>query len=543
MSRAPLFPVVLFLFLVASCEAPDVPSASVPAQPEVALTLASQGGLVSPGFRFLPPLAPESPVGGNVDLSQSPRVEVCRVASDDSLDCGTTPTFPEGTVRQVGEHYEVLWRSGESDALEGRLFQIEVWLGQVRLGYQQVEFEAQGGVRARGRNEQAGTDRTVPIRFRIEEDAVLRALQDQCEIGGVIVDCDVQMGDGSEETTLTVRSGDGSRVAGLVRIPVQDDHDFGSYLASLRHLAHPIGGASIPSNDQTPFFLQVDAVDGGGNPVSFTPAAYLALCQPSDVSTGSIASLNIFRVSDGLTEVLDTQRNTPECFAGHASSGAWEDTRPFLRRGIDAVAGLLRAQPLGALHGGLNTTTSVFSEFGATLADEAPFGYSGAFAWEGSAGSGIGPAPFFTPGDFSQCPNLSVEGGTGGSTVWPLGGTGEGEGSILTLEKSFLVPSGAKGIRVWAAIDNDIQVRVNGTDITGSWIENPDSSGKPGSSAFQPKLDSKGFLVHEGCAWIDSVYFTAAAKVLNPGAANQLQVIARDRGSIGYVNVRVEVID
>lgn len=86
----------------------------------------------------------------------------------------------------------------------------------------------------------------------------------------------------------------------------------------------------------------------------------------------------------------------------------------------------------------------------------------------------------------------------------------------ILLRKNFNLPAGATNLRVFVAIDNDIQVFVNGLDISG------------------------GFRSHEGCPTRDSFVFTAPDIILNEGE-NLLSVRARDRGIVNYVDVRVVV--
>jgi len=92
-------------------------------------------------------------------------------------------------------------------------------------------------------------------------------------------------------------------------------------------------------------------------------------------------------------------------------------------------------------------------------------------------------------------------------TVWPLN-------TDILLRKNFNLPAGATNLRIFVAIDNDIQVFVNGADVSG------------------------GLIMHGGCPTRDSFMFTAPDITLNEGE-NLLSVRARDRGSVSYVDVRV----
>jgi len=94
-------------------------------------------------------------------------------------------------------------------------------------------------------------------------------------------------------------------------------------------------------------------------------------------------------------------------------------------------------------------------------------------------------------------------------TVWPLN-------TDILLRKNFDLPAGSTNLRIFVAIDNDIQVFVNGVDVSG------------------------GLIIHEGCPTRDSFVFTAPDNILNEGE-NLLSVRAHDRGSVSYVDVRVVV--
>jgi hypothetical protein len=124
-----------------------------------------------------------------------------------------------------------------------------------------------------------------------------------------------------------------------------------------------------------------------------------------------------------------------------------------------------------------------------------------------------------------------------GSTTCPLNGdivtawNNSNPPSVLLLRKTFLWPvngiahSGTTTLDVGVAIDNDIQVYVNGVDVT------------PTSPAFTV---GDGYVHHEGCATQDSFVFSVADSLLLAGP-NLLAVRARDRGDVAYVDARVAV--
>ena len=112
----------------------------------------------------------------------------------------------------------------------------------------------------------------------------------------------------------------------------------------------------------------------------------------------------------------------------------------------------------------------------------------------------VGHAAF---GTGSFCPlDSTVE------TAWPL------ETDIL-LRKTLTLPANASSVRVAVAIDNDVQVFVNGVDISGGLQEN------------------------EGCAEPDRFVFSVPDSLLIFGGENLLAVRGRDRGVISYIDVEV----
>jgi hypothetical protein len=530
--------------VVAACDDPTSAPYIVPPDlgPSFSLYDASTDG--PDGFYFLPPLVSNPTFGGIADMDRSPRVDICEVANGECVQ--EVKTFSGNQILTEDEYYKVEWKAEDSNVtvIVDVPYRIHVSLGAVTLGTTEVVFEAGGNARRANTSQEVGVNRTVPIRFRIEAGTLASALQaSECDVEGddAVDDCDVVEGTTTQEITTTVRDPDDedNRVAGFVRIPEQTGALAGEQILIVQKLlANPIAGASIPTGDQIPYFLQVQVFGSDGELVTdeFEPEAYLALCQPPDVSASLIPFLSIFRFSDGNTQILDTNRNTPECFdnangndLGAAPGSLLDRTRSSLHR----VAGLFRAQPLQALHGGLHTTTPLFSEFGAVVdLDEAPFDYGTEFEWSSSAGSGVGPAPFYTPGDFSICSDLDIVNGTGGAQVWPLGGNATGQESDITLTKHF-TSSSVGEVRVWVGIDNDVKVTLNGQDITATH-----ETVSPGFGT-NPSLDDSGFLRHEGCAVLDAVHFSGPAVV----GVNELEVVARDRGTIGYVNVRVELLD
>lgn len=96
------------------------------------------------------------------------------------------------------------------------------------------------------------------------------------------------------------------------------------------------------------------------------------------------------------------------------------------------------------------------------------------------------------------------------TTPWPLN-------TDILLRKQFNLPAGVSDLRVAVAIDNDVQVFVNGKDISGGLVE------------------------HEGCATRDSFIFSAPQSILIEGE-NLLAIRARDRGELSYVDAQVTAV-
>ncbi|MCP3999888.1 MAG: hypothetical protein GY727_03160, partial [Gammaproteobacteria bacterium] len=116
----------------------------------------------------------------------------------------------------------------------------------------------------------------------------------------------------------------------------------------------------------------------------------------------------------------------------------------------------------------------------------------------------LGDGGFGTPSGF-----CSLNNSTDVKTTWPLH-------TDILLRKEFNLPLGASNLKVSVAIDNDVQVFINGIDISG------------------------GMNVHEGCPTRDSFVFAAPDGILIEGA-NLLAVRGRDRGTLSYLDVQVTI--
>ncbi|MDI6801374.1 MAG: hypothetical protein QMD01_04895 [Thermodesulfovibrionales bacterium] len=131
-----------------------------------------------------------------------------------------------------------------------------------------------------------------------------------------------------------------------------------------------------------------------------------------------------------------------------------------------------------------------------------PFGGSPGFEQPGFDDSQfyLGNAPF---GQGDWCPlDPTIK------TFWPLN-------SDILLRRTFTLPSDASTVKVAVAIDNDIQVFINGMDISG------------------------GLQQNEWCTVLDRLVFPVQDSLLVFGGANLLAVRARNRGVISYVDIEV----
>ncbi len=99
--------------------------------------------------------------------------------------------------------------------------------------------------------------------------------------------------------------------------------------------------------------------------------------------------------------------------------------------------------------------------------------------------------------------------------------------SAMLLRKTFAWPAqGTQDLTLGVAIDNDVQVYVNGTDIT--------------STVQGGTVGADGYVAHEGCATQDSFTFTVSHTLLQAGT-NLVAVRARDRGTVSYIDIRLSV--
>jgi hypothetical protein len=93
-------------------------------------------------------------------------------------------------------------------------------------------------------------------------------------------------------------------------------------------------------------------------------------------------------------------------------------------------------------------------------------------------------------------------------TRWPVN-------ADLLLRQWFMIPADAQAVKVGVAIDNDIQIFINGVDI------------------------SIGYQRSEGCAVHDQFVFPVPDLLLVHGGMNLLAIRAHDRGNVDYCDAEV----
>jgi hypothetical protein len=279
------------------------------------------------------------------------------------------------------------------------------------------------------------------------------------------------------------------------------------------------------------------------------PGVLFAVC--TDATAPNFSILGLFQ-SEGAASVdpvvKTPEETTPsfivgagtaaECQTGLVNTGSnW--LGDFARVGWDMVgrplASLLAPEPLHAAtflatSGSLGGRTKNFSNFGWAelgmlygsdgyrymefgVGQDPPAGFETP-GFDDSAWS-IGDAPFWDNPGNASCAIVNPD---PGGTTWTAAGAGVVPASQATetvLRRSFVLPDDATYVTVGIAIDNDVQVFVNGVELTD------------------------GVETHEGCATEDSSTFYVDDDDLNIPGVNSLVVRGIDRGVMSYVDAQV----
>ena len=167
--------------LVVSCVSRDLPVQPGEPHPEFEIVDAGHNS-GNPHFFFLPPMVSPPSFSGPFDGSLSPVVEICRwngTACALPLLVRFTTTTGRGAQRVrvdlANELYAVNWNTERPDAEERKTYRIRVLVAGTELGHADVVIVSRGKkIRnvSTGALIQLAEDRTLPIKFRIEQGAV-----------------------------------------------------------------------------------------------------------------------------------------------------------------------------------------------------------------------------------------------------------------------------------------------------------------------------------------------------------------------------------
>jgi hypothetical protein len=119
----------------------------------------------TPGFFFLPPVAPE-PAAKENDRGLSPVVEVIALEPAGPA----LVTFSGAAVKESGSHYLVHWSTKEAPPVAGTTYRVRVLLGGELLGFADAAVARDGRellFLASGETFGLKGRRTVPVKFRI----------------------------------------------------------------------------------------------------------------------------------------------------------------------------------------------------------------------------------------------------------------------------------------------------------------------------------------------------------------------------------------
>lgn len=131
-------------------------------------------------FAFSPPLVAAAATTGTFDATQSPVVTICHLSAD-ACDA-TVASFATGdkdapngtiTVDAASQQYSVLWSAKDSHLAEGQAYRLAVSVAGTQLG--SIDYMAEhddGEAVDQSRYLPLVVDRTLPVKFRIEQGAV-----------------------------------------------------------------------------------------------------------------------------------------------------------------------------------------------------------------------------------------------------------------------------------------------------------------------------------------------------------------------------------
>ncbi len=272
-------------------------------------------------------------------------------------------------------------------------------------------------------------------------------------------------------------------------------------------------GATLPVN---PAVLVTDLA---GDPVQGARVSF--------VGTGAVGTSPVLTNGAGLAQVswavaagANSLTASGRGIAGADNNGPRPGIDPFMSVQDPFDPGVLAPwSPVTLLTGsqaftatGVAPATLPFGNLGTNyLYKVVPFDAEPSFFLGGlGTGFGLGNGGFGTAN--SGCDlNANV------ATAWALS-------TDILVRRQFVVPTGASTIRISIAIDNDVRVFLDGTEITTF------ATGEP--------VFLSGFLRHEGCPDNGSFIFNRSAA---PGL-HEIAIRGRDRGGQAYLDAKVEVV-
>lgn len=435
----------------------------------------------NPNFGWRPPIANQSATG-TLNPSFAPKVRIC---SPGGADC--TGTYSEYPAPLSTDHYQYDWKTPKTPT---GTYRVEVWNNGIRLGYADVNTSKTAIPLYVSVN--AGA--TLPIKFVITTDCTVSDCIDPNtggtvteEIDGTITGVDIPPQGGGDPITVEIVKCDPDLSSNGLRV-------FGSCIT----INSSLGPEDELANPALVFICD-------------------ALTDPDLPPVGQRENIAMHRRHEGVISVLDNV-DSPLCntVGGNATVGSVLRALAhgeFKKAGRQFL-GLIGPTKLYALHLGAGGKTGGFSDFQfAETATALPIGWeSGAWSYQidGSVPSGWETGPLF--GQFGQGGFGEDHNGCGliinnTHTGWPAGNTN------LYLRRDFFL-SAASTVQIEVAIDNDLQIYVDGTDV------------------------GPGTISHDGCPTRGSTVRT----VTLPAGVHKLAIVAIDRGGSSYFDAQLTIL-
>ena len=259
--RVALLPLVALV--LATCQ--DQPTSP----PLLAISDAAHGG-PNAHFYFLPPLVPAPDYGGNFDGMLSPVVDICLLDGTSIATFDMTTGVGSETVRVVDEHYIVNWHTDEFPLINEQMYRINVSVDGTDLGYADVVIGANGREAKNLATEETfglKDGRTLPIKFRIEDGAIVQPTQPSIDpaFGPVL-------------TQFTVTDPDGRMIIAdrVIITPDGDAPDEGFVVSEVSFSAdgRTVTGRVPVTMASGLFYVTVHAGDPNANPPLFNGLAF-----------------------------------------------------------------------------------------------------------------------------------------------------------------------------------------------------------------------------------------------------------------------------